>query len=169
MQDAEDLIARLNAQVPVRSSPKVGTAFFLFMFALLCLAFLIGAVFVGCSHQTQPPETSRNARSTQMSGFYEKVRALALRYAAEKSVPLLNTEAPTIVVLKTHDDLAKVSGLPLKSGNALLHGATIYDEKTIYVVGWDYEVLVHELGHWFLSVDCAVADDFTDYVLKGDQ
>lgn len=98
--------------------------------------------------------------------FLEDVHVLAQQYAREKNCEMKTVKMPDIEIVRDSSQLEKLTGLPAKVQNMQLHGACDYGANRIYSLSADFEVLAHEMGHWYFSESEDVADDFMYYVLK---
>lgn len=128
-------------------------------------------VMAGCA-SSRPPTQLQEAdqlHGEAIEHFTESCWAVAVKCAANfkagRRDPILSVGKPRIIVLKSRDRLAAITGLSACVNGQELHGACDFDRGVIYVVGLSRDVLHHELGHWFLGPDEAQADAFMESVL----
>ena len=145
-------------------------------FAFL-LGFTLTSALLSCGHARGTFETdTAAARETMLDGYWLKARACAFAYATEKHRPINRIERPAVKIMSTEKEMLAIMAAerPLwekpapktKGGKMVLCGLCSFRDKTIYVLGMDYETLAHEYGHWFFSNNCDVAEDFAQYMVK---
>lgn len=141
--------------------------------ARVCGLVLVAAMLHGCG----PAQVKVSGQDVQCDGagywdrrrltpFFEDVRVLAFEYARQKNISMRCERMPNVRIVRSSEELEKLTGLPAKRENQVLHGACDYSMNRIYSLSSDQEVLAHELGHWYFSDTEEIADDFMDFVRK---
>ncbi|MCW8133978.1 MAG: hypothetical protein KIS92_26770 [Planctomycetota bacterium] len=138
----------------------------------LCLVFVAGTL-QGCG----PAQVKVSGQEVKCEGagfwdrrrlqpFFEDVRVLAFEYSRQKNMSMRCERMPSVMIVRSSEELEKFTGLPAKRENMVLHGACDYSMNRIYSLSSDEEVLAHELGHWYFSDREEIADDFMEFVAK---